>query len=868
MRSCAFVVIKLFLIFASFGWAKIIAIEPEIDQGSGYVYKRIRGHDDVKIGLALSGGGARALAHIGVLKAFEENGINVDLIAGTSIGAFVGGFYAAGYSTDTIAFIVKSANWLDLLSDKPSRLSLFITQRMGEEGYFLSLPFKGFKPVVPSELSTAQKVLVMLSRYLAKASFLSGGRFENLRVGFLAVATDIEKGEPVYINTGELQRAVLASMAFPLLFAPVEIDGFHLADGGLTMPVPIQPLKDAQCDIIIAVDATSKLRKPESIDSPLEVVDQTTTILAEKIKSGFGAKGDIDIIPELENLTTFSFELADSAILSGYRAAISLVDSIKRVVKAKRSKRKGGLDDSLFCVGKIDGIPSELKSISSIDVGYMFSIREIKDFLERVYLSGNYFLPKAIIDFRGDSMEISFNIKRLPYLNRFVFTGITVFPSDSIEKLLRPYVGKPANFIEIEEVLKKVVLWYRQRGYSLADFASVSLDSSGVLTAVFNERIIKRITFLGNARTRNWIVRSYLLFREGDIFNENKVENSVGRLYATGLFKLVRSSINEFDDGVEIVLNFVENEPMLVRFGGRYDVLSKNEVAVNVVDKNIFGLATRFSLKGIYGERKRYLGFDLVTDRLWKTHIATGFSALYREHSVDIFDKNYNITELRETRRGLYLQLGQQIYRLGLVTTELAAEYIVLYEPSRTRERFITNSLVFRSIVDTYNRVQFPTRGSYYNAYLKLSQDILGQEKSYWKAFFSFESCYSFFYERVSFRPFFALGFSGGVLPLSESFGLGEYAQFWGLRGGELRGYSSLLMGVDFIFNLPYNLHILMGISYGGCFGKNEIIAFNELMRGWGVGLGIRTPLGPIKFLWGTNTLGRRRVDFRIGFEF
>ncbi|MGB9561717.1 MAG: BamA/TamA family outer membrane protein, partial [bacterium] len=446
--------------------------------------------------------------------------------------------------------------------------------------------------------------------------------------------------------------------------------------------------------------------------------------------------------------------------------------------------------------------------------------------------------------------------------------GITIFPSDSLERFFDRLVGRRANMEEIEDFLEDVVAYYKRAGYSLADFDTVNLKEDGVLEAKFNERAIEKITFIGNNRTRNWMVRSYLLFKEGDIFNEKNLEESVNRLYSTGLFRIVHYKIREFGSGVEIILIFEESEPGLLRVGVRYDLLSKNELSLSIVDKNIFGLATRFSAKCIYGERRNYFGVELVTDRLWKTHITTSFLASYRNKSLDIFDKSFKILELKEKRRGLTIRFGQHISRLGLFLVELSTEHITLKEFGNIRERYATHTLTFRSIVDSYDRAQFPTSGKYHTSYLKLSQNILGSQTSYWQTFLLFESYYSFFRQYLSFHPRLSFGLSGGFLPLSETFALGDYAPFWGFRGGEIRGYSTLLTGIDIILNLPYNLHLLSGIVVGNAWGKKERVKFDELTWGYGAGVGIRTPAGPIKLLWGKNKLKRERLEFKVGFEF
>ena len=174
-----------------------------------------------KIGLALSGGGARGLAQIGILKVLEKENIPIDYMAGTSIGGIVGGLYAAGFKAAELEKIALVNNWTELLKDTPSRLSLLFSQREESQGILFQFRFDGFKPYIPQALTGAQKFTNFLSRLTLEANYRAQLNFDNLKIPFRSVCSDLVTGEKVVLDSGDLAWAMRATMAAPLAFTPV-----------------------------------------------------------------------------------------------------------------------------------------------------------------------------------------------------------------------------------------------------------------------------------------------------------------------------------------------------------------------------------------------------------------------------------------------------------------------------------------------------------------------------------------------------------------------------------------------------------------------------------------------------------------------
>ncbi|HQH40844.1 MAG TPA: patatin-like phospholipase family protein, partial [Bacteroidales bacterium] len=183
-----------------------------------------------KIGLVLSGGAAKGLAHIGVLKVLEEAGIPIDMVAGTSMGSIVGGLYALGYSADSLEKIALSQNWASLLLDEISRNNYSNDEKDEFDKYMVSFPVKNLRPRLPGGLKTGQNISLFLNRLTLPAFNISD--FSQLPRPFLCIAADIVTGEEVVLTKGNLAQALRASMAIPSVFTPVKIDNHLLVDGG------------------------------------------------------------------------------------------------------------------------------------------------------------------------------------------------------------------------------------------------------------------------------------------------------------------------------------------------------------------------------------------------------------------------------------------------------------------------------------------------------------------------------------------------------------------------------------------------------------------------------------------------------------
>lgn len=291
----------------------------------------VQDNSSKKIGLVLSGGGAKGFAHIGVLKVIDSLNIKIDYIAGTSMGAIVGSLYASGYSGRQLDSIFNSLNFDEVINDYLPRKAKTFYEKDNSEKYAVSLPFDEFKLTLPKSLSRGQNIYNLLSKLTLHVSEID--QFENLPIPFFCIATDIETGQEVYLDSGNLPQVIKASASFPSLFAPVNIKNRLLVDGGITNNYPIDELKQKGMEIIIGVDVQDSLVDRKNLKSATDILLQVSNLptinaMIEKSKAT-----DVYVKPNIDGFTVMSFSKGREIIDRGEAAARLKVDDLNTLPK-------------------------------------------------------------------------------------------------------------------------------------------------------------------------------------------------------------------------------------------------------------------------------------------------------------------------------------------------------------------------------------------------------------------------------------------------------------------------------------------------------------------------------------------------------
>ncbi|WP_166921184.1 patatin-like phospholipase family protein [Flavobacterium poyangense] len=291
-----------------------------------------------KIGLVLSGGGAKGFAHIGVLKVLEEAGIKIDYIGGTSMGSVIGGLYASGYNASQIDSIFKKTNFDELINDYIPRSSKNFYGKKNDELYAIILPFSNFRVGIPEALSKGMYNYNLLSSLTRNVRHIRD--FNKLPTPFLCIGTNIETGEEVLLNKGNLVQAMVASAAFPSLFTPVEIDGKLLVDGGVVNNYPIKEVRNLGADIIIGVDVQDDLLNRKGLKNATRILVQITNLHSiDKMKSKI-KDTDIYIRPDIRDYGVVSFDKGEEIIRKGEEATFAVYEKIKSLTDENHFYKK------------------------------------------------------------------------------------------------------------------------------------------------------------------------------------------------------------------------------------------------------------------------------------------------------------------------------------------------------------------------------------------------------------------------------------------------------------------------------------------------------------------------------------------------
>ena len=373
-----------------------------------------------KVGLVLSGGGAKGAAHVGVLKYLEDNGIPIDYIAGTSMGSVVGGMYALGYSTDEILDVLSSADWNRLISNEVDRRKISFTRKLENETMVFTVPFSlkkqnedlqsmSFKNSLPKGIVTGDNIINLFnSLAVGYADSLS---FGQLPIPFLCIATDMLSGEAAVLDKGEFTKALRASMAIPVLFDPVKMNQTLYTDGGLTCNFPAEQCKAMGADYVIGVSMSPGLEdNPDNLSSVLRQIKQLKEIITDKDFDRYHEQCDIFISPDLKGVGMLSFDAESVARVtqSGYEAASAQADkfeALKRVVlvqpqdtvpKTTKRKKAVNITRNKVLISGIEfvGVNKELDKwmhrVCRVDIGDMVDKNDIDESVAIYYGTGNF----------------------------------------------------------------------------------------------------------------------------------------------------------------------------------------------------------------------------------------------------------------------------------------------------------------------------------------------------------------------------------------------------------------------------------------------------------------------------------------------
>ena len=296
-----------------------------------------------RIGLALSGGGAKGLAHVGVLKVLDEAGVRIDAVAGTSFGAVVGSLYSLGYSGAAIESLLLAQDWDALIFDRRERRLLPMIRKWGENRFALSLPISHGSIRLPGGIVEGENMGVLLSRLTIPVH--STTDFSSFPIPFAAVATDIASGTPVVFRSGDLGDAIRASVSLPFVFTPISINGRLLVDGGLVRNFPAEDVGQMNTDFVIGVDIGAPHLSQEEITDFVQILSQALFFTDEADRRVQRKLCNLLLLPDIDEFSLLDFQNAREIIRKGEESARAMRPTLDSLATLQGSApRRARLD--------------------------------------------------------------------------------------------------------------------------------------------------------------------------------------------------------------------------------------------------------------------------------------------------------------------------------------------------------------------------------------------------------------------------------------------------------------------------------------------------------------------------------------------
>ncbi len=820
------------------------------------IEKGLRGENGEgrKVGLVLSGGGARGIAQIGVLKVLDSAGVKFDLICGTSMGGLLGGLYASGISPDSLERIAHSLDWADFFSNRPSRSMQFITQKEFGENSLITIRFRGSQIHIPSGVTTGQRLNSLLARMTAAGDYHYGNSFDSLPIPLRICAVDLVSGNLIVFGEGYLGDALRATTSFPLAFAPLEKDSMLLVDGGLLQPIPVETALAEGCDYTIAVNTTSDILAFEDINDPLDIINTTTTIMQLKLKKSELDKADIIITPDIDQIDGIDFDQIDDLIRQGEIAAREVLPQIQGLFHAPRRADNPPMNDS--------------SSNSDPDTLTDDPADRLKtDIAGKIY-SGELASAEIIRTESPNPLPYILNLEKPHRLEKLEIKGSAELNSDTLLALADLEYGAPINYPNLRKLERAALSRLRAKRFDLAGIKFESTPNQpGRLIMIVAEGRICRFEVSGNKHTKSWVIKRNFLLKPGEPYSISRADSGLVNIYASGLFDQVLLNLNRCDSGVVVKIDVKEKFSGLARFGLHYHEYLRTETFLDIGNSNLFGFGNETFLRTLYGEFRQEFSVNLKADRIYETYYNYHIRFYHSRLKRDIYAQNQSLGQRKERRTGAALAFGKQLTSLGNISTRFEIENIRLEYPDQSVEHTGLTALGLSTRIDTRDRAVFPSRGSIFNLNLEFAFELLGGDKTYqkgefyWKVYFPLLSF-------AHFIPSARFGLSANPLPPSEKHIMGGSRTFYGYHSYQLEGDKLFCGNYELRFKLPYRFYLSGRLDIGNVWSNWDEINIDDLLYSYGVAISNDSWLGPLSISYGRTFKGRDRFYLDLGYDF
>jgi len=755
-----------------------------------------------RIALVLSGGGFRGMAQIGVLKVLKRHDIPIDYVVGTSIGSYVGGLFASGYSPESIEDIVTSEDWNFILSpgSESNRHDMFLDQKIADDRHIFSLRLRTFSFDVPEAVSKGIPFQSQLQRLFWNAPYSSWNSFDSLAIPFRAISTDLISGKSIIHKSGDLPSIIKASSTIPLRYSPVHYDSLLLVDGGILDNVPVGVAqKEFNPDFIITVNSTSGLLQKDQLNTPWNIAEQIVGILLKGQEQQSLSLSPIVITPELGEAKNTDPSHIKTSIVLGEIAALKKIEQIKDSIASYMNRRTQ-------------------------------SAVHLEDALDTVYTTHvlshtKNAIPQTTIDKLVKGIDTSLTIKEARN------TLLSILRNDSVSFI---------QCIPIIDTVSQIVKWELivPTGTHVS-FHGTSIDDR-IESTLFKDKYSLNTLAINNA---------WDMLISGNEFESIDIKP---KLLRDSLFYDIH--VREKSPQYLGIGARVDNE--------RYGQLLVDAYDANLFNS---GLWSELSLQGGARNRMATvrLGLNNIFSSHWRLSLEgySGFTQMFvYSRNLRLSKETYDIKrndELRLDRHGFLFDLSRTLGRSGILQSRVRYEQQRIHLLSTDSIPNYSPLLTWKvsSNIDTRDDADLPRFGSILNLSLETSIPVLTGQQSFSRISTSYAQ--SLTMNSISITPKFLAVFSDNTTPNSEYTSIGRDDMFFGKREDDQRGSQALVGSCEIRWATPVKvlvpIHLSMRYDLGSTWNTFDGISISNLQHGIGVTIHAKTPLGPARISAGKS---------------
>lgn len=750
-----------------------------------------------RVGLVLSGGGAKGFAHIGIIKILDSLQIPVDYIAGTSMGGIAGALYSIGYNGRDLEKLAQRKDWEEIFTDQPPRALLPYFQKKDTGKYQLEFGLKGIVPKTPSGLIFGQKVSLLFTSLTFPYERIVD--FDQMPIPFRCVAVDLVTGSEVILKGGSLAKAMRATMAIPTVFSPVEWGDSLLVDGGLMNNLPVDVVKAMGADIVIAVDVENPLKDREELNTALAVLDQTVTLLGIERKRKNLSLADVVIHPDIRGFTPADFdnESIREIIRRGDQAARA---SVPALVTLKETHGLVALQESAY----------HLPTTTPVQI-------------QSVQVTGHTTVPFQLI---YDQLNLKENDQFQPDVLK---NQIAELKANGFFRNIRYEV------IPVSEQQVRLLIRVQEK----------------------QQPVINRIQIVNNQNLPFAFIYRLLGLKPGDRLNTDVLNRRIMEIYGLGYFESIRYDIEPVEENMVNLELIVKEFPIRkLRVGIRYDDLHKLVAVVSAQATNLpisgLRLETEFQFAGL----RLFKGKAFYPSRALNLPVYPFLDVEYRDVPTMIFDGLGNKIANYNDRSAIW-GFGLGLLTAKSVNAEIGYHYqtldikpnIALPDPTQFPSwQDELRKIDARLNIDLLDNVLLPRSGfaiagHYEGSFKKLKSDLSFYQMNLSADFYKTIASY----HTLRFYTFW--GLTAKNTPIYKYFNQGRPDYFVGVKYDQLFASKMSILRLDYRYQLKKDLFFsLMANTAFNLEYVREEEEFNYLNI-WGAGIGLKymSPIGPIE---------------------